>query len=102
MNIISHFSRRSFLRQGTKALALPFLPSLLPSKAQAASEKSFKPVKRLLWMSMGHGHMEKHFYPTSTGQLKGMNLPPAWKALQKNLTHTTMVSNLTNKQSQAV
>ena len=48
---------------------------------------------------MGHGHMEKHFYPKATGQLKGMKLPPAWKSMKQNLAHTTMISNLTNKQN---
>ena len=99
MDITTNTSRRSFLTNGSKCLGLPFLPSLLPANLQAASEKSSKPVKRLLWMSMGHGHMEKHFYPTATGKLKDMELPPAWKPLQKNLAHTTMISNLTNKQN---
>ena len=99
MNISTNTSRRSFLTNGSKCLALPFLSSLLPANLQAASAKAAKPVKRLLWMSMGHGHMENHFYPTATGQLKDMKLPPAWKHLQKNVSHTTMLSNLTNKQN---
>ena len=61
MNITTNTSRRSFLTNGSKCLALPFLSSLLPANLQAASAKGAKPVKRLLWMSMGHGHMEKHF-----------------------------------------
>ena len=57
MNLQTSNSRRSFLTKGSMYLTLPFLPSLLPTKVQAASEKSANPVKRLLWMSMGHGHI---------------------------------------------
>ncbi len=48
---------------------------------------------------MGHGHMEKHFYPTETGKLSDITLPPGWAPLKNNLGHMTMVSNLTNKEN---
>ena len=65
MNLFSNISRRTFLRNGTHALTLPFLASLLPAGSRTLAEQSLASVapKRLLWMTMGHGHMEDHFYP---------------------------------------
>lgn len=101
MNITTTTNRRTFLRNGSKALTLPFLASLLPAGSRALAEKSLasNTPKRLLWMSMGHGHMERHFYPTKGGNLKNIALPPGWDPMKKNLGHVTMVSNFTNAQN---
>lgn len=101
MNLTTNTSRRTFLRNGTKALMLPFLGSLLPNGTRALAEEALasNTPKRLLWMSMGHGHMEKHFYPTEGGQLSDIALPPGWDPIKKNLKHLTMVSNLSNAQN---
>ena len=101
MNINTTPNRRSFLRNGVASLALPFLGSLLPSRVQSAADKALaaKPTRRLLWMSMGHGHMEKHFYPKKAGNLSNIALPPGWDPMKKNLGHVTMVSNFTNAQN---
>lgn len=101
MNLTTHTSRRSFLRNGTKALTLPFLVSLLPSGSRALAEQALASgsPKRLLWLSMGHGHMEKHFYPKEVGHLSDIALPPGWEAMRKNLDHVTMVSNFSNLQN---
>jgi hypothetical protein len=100
MNLTTQSSdRRTFLRQGSRAIALPFLASLLPTGARVAAEEALvggATPKRLLWMTMGHGHMEDHFYPTESGQLSEISLPPGWDALKKNLDHLTMVSNFSN------
>jgi hypothetical protein len=99
MNLTTHTdSRRSFLRHGIKAVTLPFLASLLPMRSRASAEAALadKMPKRLLWMAMGHGHMEEHFYPTEAGQFTNIALPPGWDPLKKNLNHVTMVSNLSN------
>ena len=101
MNLTITSNRRTFLRNGTKALTLPFLSSLLPSSVQAATEKELakNSVRRLLWMSMGHGHMEKHFYPSESGSLNDLALPAGWDPMKKNLGHVTMVSNFTNAEN---
>ena len=101
MNLTTHTSRRSFLRNGTKALTLPFLVSLLPSGSRALAEQALASgsPKRLLWLSMGHGHMEKHFYPKEGGHLSDISLPPGWEPMRKNLDHVTMVSNFSNLQN---
>ena len=100
MNLTTNTSgRRTFLRKGGQAIALPFLASLLPSGARAAEEKSLgegATPKRLRWMTMGHGHMEDHFYPTEAGRFSEMSLPPGWNPLKKNLDHFSMVSNFSN------
>ena len=85
MEMISTASRKSFIRHGKYSLALPFMLSLLPKELRAAAEKSGakKPIPRLLWMSMGHGHMEEHFYPKKAGHFKDIGLPPALKPLSK-------------------
>ena len=64
MNIQISTSRRAFLRNGSKFMAVPVLPSLLSAQEGRQFEKSVssQSTKRLLWLSMGHGHMEKHFY----------------------------------------
>ena len=101
MNILSSTNRRTFLRNGTNALTLPFLASLLPAGSRALAEQSLSSVapKRLLWMAMGHGHMEKHFYPTESGRLSDIALPPGWGPMKKNLNQVTMVSNFTNAEN---
>ena len=101
MNILSSTNRRTFLRNGTNALTLPFLASLLPAGSRALAEQSLSSVapKRLLWMAMGHGHMEKHFYPTESGRLSDIALPPGWGPMKKNLNEVTMVSNFTNAEN---
>ena len=101
MNLTTNTNRRTFLCNGTKALTLPFLSSLLPSSVQAATEKELakNSVRRLLWMSMGHGHMEKHFYPKESGSLNDLALPAGWDPMKKNLGHLTMVSNFTNAEN---
>jgi hypothetical protein len=50
-------------------------------------------------MAMGHGHMEKHFYPTESGRLSDIALPPGWGPMKKNLNQVTMVSNFTNAEN---
>ena len=101
MNLFSSTNRRTFLRNGTNALTLPFLASLLPagSRALAAQSLSSGAPQRLLWMAMGHGHMEKHFYPTESGRLSDITLPPGWGPMKKNLNQVTMVSNFTNAEN---
>jgi hypothetical protein len=101
MNLLSSTNRRTFLRNGTNALTLPFLASLLPAGSRALAEQSLSSgaPKRLLWMAMGHGHMEKHFYPTESGRLSDIALPPGWGPMKKNLNHVTMVSNFTNAEN---
>lgn len=94
-------SRRTFLYQGTRAISLPFLASLLPVSARASAAKALadSTPKRLLWMAMGHGHMEDHFYPEESGRLSEIALPPGWDPIRKNLGHLTMVSNFSNAQN---
>ena len=101
MNLLSSTNRRTFLRNGTNALTLPFLASLLPAGSRALAEQSLSSgaPKRLLWMAMGHGHMEKHFYPTESGRLSDIALPPGWGPMKKNLNQVTMVSNFTNAEN---
>ena len=101
MNLLSSTNRRTFLRNGTNALTLPFLASLLPAGSRAFAEQSLSSgaPKRLLWMAMGHGHMEKHFYPTESGRLSDIALPPGWGPMKKNLNQVTMVSNFTNAEN---
>ena len=101
MNLSTSPSRRSFLRNGAKAITLPFLGSLLPTALQASTNSTLagNTPKRLLWMSMGHGHMEKHFYPEDSGSLADISLPPGWDPIKKNLRHTTLVSNFSNMQN---
>ena len=102
MNLTTHATnRRTFLRNGAKALTMPFLASLLPAGSRAFAEQSLASgaPKRLLWMAMGHGHMEKHFYPTESGRLSDIALPPGWGPMKKNLNQVTMVSNFTNAEN---
>ena len=101
MNLKTDTNRRTFLRNGTKALTMPFLTSLLPAGSRALAEQKLASgaPKRLLWMSMGHGHMEKHFYPTKSGTLSDIALPPGWDPMKKNLDQVTMVSNFTNAEN---
>ena len=101
MKLASKSNRRTFLKNGAKAIALPFLGSLLPTVVRATVENTLanNAPKRLLWMSMGHGHMEKHFYPQQTGSLTDIVLPPGWDPIKKNLGHTTLVSNFSNMQN---
>ena len=86
MSIKTNISRRSFLINGSKVTALPFLASYLPSSARAAQKKMTQSnPKRLLWMSMGHGHLND-FYPNQTGNLSDIKMAPAYDPIKKNLS----------------
>lgn len=59
------FSRRELLKSlGRAAVALPVLPSLLPSSAQA---QAATPPLRFVFLMNRNGQMERNFYPTVPG-----------------------------------
>ncbi|HEX4923774.1 MAG TPA: DUF1552 domain-containing protein [Bdellovibrionales bacterium] len=66
------FTRRQFLRSGSSALIIPFLPSLLPREAWGQTPPP--PPKRLIAMWTGNGTCYKNWYPsTLPAEVMGTN-----------------------------
>lgn len=97
MNLNPRFgtTRRSLLRLAAQGVSVPLLGSLLPAPARAAVAKRGKPV-RLIFLSLGHGHYEDHFYPSAAGRFSEIEIPPGLEPLRNHFDDITMVSNLSN------
>lgn len=91
MSIELH-NRRTILKAGSAALALPFMESLGFGKAAVATA----PPKRFLMIGCGYGFTKETFFPTEAGRFSDIGLTPGLKPLERHRDDITMVSNLTN------
>lgn len=90
-------SRRMFLRgAGSAALAIPFLPSLLPRAAWAQAEGEAVDIgKRMVAFTTNHGGVwEEFMYPNAAGlmnaqQLYGVGHDMHWGPLVRSVTGST-------------
>ena len=85
------YNRRTMLKAGFTALALPFMESL----AMGKSASTVAP-KRFLFIGCGFGFSKKNFFPTKAGKFSKIGLTPGLKPLERHKDDITMVSNLTN------
>ncbi|WDE98949.1 DUF1552 domain-containing protein [Lentisphaera profundi] len=85
------YNRRTMLKAGFTALALPFMESL----AMGKSASTVAP-KRFLFIGCGYGFSKKNFFPTKAGKFSKIGLTPGLKPLERHKDDITMVSNLTN------
>ncbi|WDE98945.1 DUF1552 domain-containing protein [Lentisphaera profundi] len=85
------YNRRTMLKAGFTALALPFMESL----AMGKSANTVAP-KRFLFIGCGYGFSKKNFFPTKAGKFSKIGLTPGLKPLERHKDDITMVSNLTN------
>jgi hypothetical protein len=84
-------SRRNALRAAGGVLALPFLESLLPTRAAAAG-KVAKPPVRMGVFSVTGGTVLESWRPKETGALK--NLPSILRPLEFAKNDITVLSGL--------
>lgn len=85
------YNRRTMLKAGFTALALPFMESLAVGK----SASTIAP-KRFLFIGCGYGFTKNSFFPTKAGKFSKIGLTPGLKPLDRHKDDITMVSNLTN------
>ncbi|MDA0724652.1 MAG: DUF1552 domain-containing protein, partial [Verrucomicrobia bacterium] len=82
-------NRRSFLRAGGVAIALPMMESLT---AVADATNGGKAVKRMVCLSNNYGVYQKAFFPTAGGT--DYELSPTLQPLTKHRKDFTVFSNL--------
>src|SRR5215211_1398337 len=88
-------SRRQFLRGAGIVLSLPFLDSMLPAFASAATtaEKTTKP-RRMLAVCNNLGLLPDQFFPKQAG--RGYALSPYLQTLEKHRDDFTVFSGVWN------
>ena len=84
-------TRRSFLRFGGSALALPFLETFASGKALSAA-----PPKRMVFLGGGFGFTKDTFYPKKAGRFDQIGMTEGLSPLARHQNDITMVTNLTN------
>jgi len=85
------YNRRTMLKAGFTALALPFMESLAVGKSAISAAP-----KRFLFIGCGFGFSKYSFFPTKAGAFSKIGLTPGLKPLERHKDDITMVSNLTN------
>ena len=85
------YNRRTMLKAGFTALALPFMESLALGKSVGTVS-----AKRFLFIGCGYGFSKHNFFPTKAGKFSKIGLTPGLKPLEGHKNDITMVSNLTN------
>ena len=85
----NQLTRRTFLRAGGVAIALPMMESLTPLAGAVDGKKS---VKRMVCLSNNYGIYQKAFFPAMAG--RDYELSPTLQPLQKHLEDFTVFSNL--------
>ncbi len=89
-------SRRSLLRQGACALALPFLDSVSRAAPTASAPK------RMIFLGGGYGFTDSYhdkgpsFFPREAGRFSSIGLTKGLKPLERHQEDLTLISNLTN------
>jgi len=89
MSITLH-NRRTILKAGSAALAIPLMESVGLAKAAVPAPKRF------LMIGCGYGFTKETFFPTEAGRFADIGLTPGLKPLERHRDDITMVSNLTN------
>jgi len=87
-----HISRRTLLKAGGAALALPLLDSMIPAST-AEAQTAAAPVPRFFAGFVCHGAAPGYWVPESPGALPA-ELPFIWKPLEPFRAHTTILTGL--------
>ena len=85
----NQLTRRTFLRAGGVAIALPMMEALTPLARAVDGKKS---VKRMVCLSNNYGIYQKAFFPGGAG--RDYELPPTLQPLEKHREDFTVFSNL--------
>ena len=84
-------TRRTLLRAGGAAIALPMMESF-PPLARAAVGR--QPIKRMVCLSNNYGVYQKAFFPDQDQAGADYDLPPTLQPLEKHRRDFTVFSNL--------
>jgi hypothetical protein len=90
MIVKNNITRRLFVRSASALLALPYLETF-------ADEKNSKINKKMLFLSLGYGFVEKSFYPDKAGKFSEIGLTKGLKNLEEHQNDVTLLGNLVNK-----
>ncbi|MDG2224388.1 MAG: DUF1552 domain-containing protein [Rubripirellula sp.] len=84
--------RRSFLRGGGVAIALPMLEAMTPRSKGALAES--QPVKRFVCLSNNYGVYKESFFPAADQVGGNYEIPETLRPLEKHRHDFTVFSNL--------
>ena len=100
MNFITkkHLSRRTILRGGGAALALPLLDAMIPAST-ALAQTAATPKPRFVGCFVPHGMAPGYWIPATEGPLDA-KLPFNWKALEPFRDHTVILSGLHSRSAE--
>ena len=93
-----HLSRRTILRGGGVALALPLLDAMIPAST-ALAQTAATPKPRFVGCFVPHGMAPGYWIPATEGPLD-TNLPFNWKALEPFRDHTVILSGLHSRSAE--
>ena len=85
------YARRSFIRNGSAVLVLPFLETF----AKAATLRK-APPKRMIFLGGGFGFTKDTFYPKQAGRFAEIGLTEGLAPLKRHQDDITMVANMSN------
>ena len=85
------YARRSFIRNGSSVLVLPFLETF----AKAATLRK-APPKRMIFLGGGFGFTKDTFYPKQAGRFAEIGLTEGLAPLKRHQDDITMVANMSN------
>ena len=91
-------ARRTFLRGMGVTVALPFLDAMVP--ALTALTKTAKPVRRLGFVYVPNGALQRQWVPTTVGA--GFELSPILSPLAPVKDKVVVVSGLANRQADSL
>src|SRR4051812_20852321 len=93
-----HLSRRTLLRGGGAAVALPLLDAMIPA-GTALAQTAAAPKVRMGFVYFPHGSIIDRFAPATAG--RDFEMKPILKPLEKHRDTMTIVSNLRNKPAES-
>src|SRR5260370_42251593 len=93
-----HLSRRTILRGGGVALALPLLDAMIPAST-ALAQTAATPKPRFVGCFVPHGMAPGYWIPATEGPLDA-ELPFNWKALEPFRDHTVILSGLHSRSAE--
>ena len=93
-----HLSRRTILRGGGAALALPLLDAMIPAST-ALAQTAATPKPRFVGCFVPHGMAPGYWIPATEGPLDA-KLPFNWKALEPFRDHTVILSGLHSRSAE--
>ena len=91
---MSNFNRRNFIRAGSSIFALPYMSSLINSRAE---EKKQQSAKRMICLGMGYGVTNDTWFPDIKQTGADYELTEGLKPLERHKKDFTVFQNFTHQ-----